>query len=44
MPSNQFQRLRFGTIPEPWADGPRILFVELPLLQLSGRQLIPHAR
>jgi uncharacterized protein len=39
-----FQRLRFGRIPEPWADGPRILFVKLPLLQLSGRQLVPHAR
>ncbi len=36
-----FQRLRFGHLPEPWADGPRILFVKVPVLQLSGRQLLP---
>jgi nitroimidazol reductase NimA-like FMN-containing flavoprotein (pyridoxamine 5'-phosphate oxidase superfamily) len=39
-----FQRLRFGKIPEPWADGPRVLFVKLPLLRVTGRQLLPHAR
>jgi hypothetical protein len=39
-----FQRLRFGKIPEPWVDGPRVLFVKLPLLQLTGRQLLPHGR
>jgi hypothetical protein len=39
-----FQRLRFGRIPEPWVDGPRILFVKLPLLQVSGRRLVPQAR
>ncbi|HET9647097.1 MAG TPA: pyridoxamine 5'-phosphate oxidase family protein [Microlunatus sp.] len=36
-----FARLRYGKIPEPWADGPRILFVKLPLLHVSGRQLLP---
>ncbi len=39
-----FQRLRFGEMPEPWAAGPRVLFVKLPLLQLTGRQLLPHGR
>ncbi|GAA3632004.1 pyridoxamine 5'-phosphate oxidase family protein [Microlunatus ginsengisoli] len=39
-----FQRLRYGKIPEPWADGPRILFVKLPLMRLSGRQLLPSGR
>jgi uncharacterized protein len=36
-----FDRLRYGKIPEPWAAGPRILFVKLPLLKLTGRQLLP---
>ena len=36
-----FARLRYGKIPEPWAEGPRILFVKLPLLHVSGRQLLP---
>jgi nitroimidazol reductase NimA-like FMN-containing flavoprotein (pyridoxamine 5'-phosphate oxidase superfamily) len=35
-----FRRLRYGRIPEPWAAGPRVLFVKVPLLQLSGRQLL----
>jgi hypothetical protein len=39
-----FQRLRYGKIPEPWADGPRFLFVKVPLMQLSGRQLVPSGR
>ena len=39
-----FRRLRFGRIPEPWADGPRTLFVKLPLMQLSGRQLLASGR
>jgi hypothetical protein len=39
-----FQRLRYGKIPQPWANGPRILFVKLPLGQLSGRQLLPAGR
>ena len=39
-----FQRLRFGKIPEPWVDGPRVLFVKLPLRQLTGRHLLPHGR
>jgi len=39
-----FQRLRYGAIPEPWADGPRIVFVKVPIMQLSGRQLLPIGR
>ena len=39
-----FRRLQYGRIPEPWAAGPRILFVKIPLLQVSGRQLLPGGR
>lgn len=28
--------------PEPWAEGPRTLFVAIPLEQISGRQLVPR--
>ncbi|HEU5483785.1 MAG TPA: pyridoxamine 5'-phosphate oxidase family protein, partial [Microlunatus sp.] len=34
-------RLR-GDGPEPWVEGPRTLFVAIPIDQISGRQLIPH--
>lgn len=28
--------------PDPWAEGPRTLFISIPIDQVSGRQLIPH--
>ena len=34
-------RLR-GDAPEPWAEGPRTLFVAVPVDNVSGRQLIPR--
>jgi uncharacterized protein len=37
-------RLRFGKIPEPWAAGPRSIFVRLPCMQLTGRRVIPGGR
>lgn len=37
----ELNRLR-GDAPEPWAEGPRTLFVAIPIQQVSGRQLIPH--
>jgi len=37
-------RLRFGKIPEPWAAGPRSMFVRLPCVQLTGRRVIPGGR
>jgi Pyridoxamine 5'-phosphate oxidase len=40
----EFGRLRFGKIPEPWAAGPRSIFVRLPCVQLTGRRVIPGGR
>jgi nitroimidazol reductase NimA-like FMN-containing flavoprotein (pyridoxamine 5'-phosphate oxidase superfamily) len=37
----ELARLR-GDAPEPWAEGPRTLFVAVPIQQISGRQLIPR--
>jgi nitroimidazol reductase NimA-like FMN-containing flavoprotein (pyridoxamine 5'-phosphate oxidase superfamily) len=37
----ELHRLR-GEVPQPWAEGPRTLFVAISLEQVSGRQLIPH--
>ena len=34
-------RLRGDEAPEPWVEGPRTLFVAIPIEQISGRQLIP---
>ena len=31
-----------GGEPEPWAEGPRTLFLAIPIEQVSGRQLIPR--
>lgn len=31
-----------GDEPEPWAEGPRTLFVAVPIDQISGRQLVPR--
>lgn len=38
---SELARLR-DHAPEPWAEGPRTLFVAIPIEQVSGRQLIPH--
>lgn len=37
----ELSRLR-ETAPEPWAEGPRTLFVAISTERVSGRQLIPH--
>ena len=31
-----------GDAPQPWTEGPRTLFVAVPVEQISGRQLIPR--
>ncbi|MFT4164288.1 MAG: pyridoxamine 5'-phosphate oxidase family protein [Microlunatus sp.] len=28
--------------PEPWAEGPRTLFIAIPLERVTGRQLVPR--
>ena len=35
-------RLRGGDAPDPWAGGPRTLFMVIPIDQVTGRQLIPR--
>ena len=37
----QLARLR-GDAPDPWAEGPRTLFLAIPIDQVTGRQLIPR--
>jgi uncharacterized protein len=39
-----FARMKFGKIPEPWAGGSRHMFVRLPFQQVSGRRVIGHSR
>lgn len=31
-----------GDAPEPWAEGPRTLFVAVPIRHVTGRQLVPR--
>jgi nitroimidazol reductase NimA-like FMN-containing flavoprotein (pyridoxamine 5'-phosphate oxidase superfamily) len=31
-----------STAPEPWAEGPRTLFLAIPVEHVTGRQLVPH--
>ena len=38
---DELARLR-DDAPEPWVEGPRTLFVSIPVEQISGRQLIPR--
>jgi uncharacterized protein len=37
-----FARMRYGKLPEPWAGGSRWMFVRLPCEQVSGRRVIAH--
>jgi hypothetical protein len=41
---DDFARMRYGKLPEPWAGGRRWMFVRLPCEQVSGRRLIGHGR
>jgi nitroimidazol reductase NimA-like FMN-containing flavoprotein (pyridoxamine 5'-phosphate oxidase superfamily) len=41
---DDFARMRFGKLPEPWASGNRYMFVRLPCDQISGRRVIGGAR
>jgi nitroimidazol reductase NimA-like FMN-containing flavoprotein (pyridoxamine 5'-phosphate oxidase superfamily) len=38
----ELARLRGDNAPDPWAEGPRTLFVAIPIDQVTGRQLIPR--
>jgi uncharacterized protein len=44
MLTEEFGRLRFGKIPQPWAAGQRSMFVRLPCVQLTGGRVIPCGR
>jgi uncharacterized protein len=39
-----FARMRYGRLPEPWAGGGRSMFVRLPCEHVSGRRVIGHGR
>jgi hypothetical protein len=38
----ELARLSGGGAPDPWVEGPRTLFVAIPIDQVSGRQLVPR--
>ena len=38
----ELARLAGGEAPEPWVEGPRTLFLAIPIEQVSGRQLVPR--
>lgn len=37
----QLEQLRLGPAPQPWAEGPRSMFISVGCQQVSGRRLIP---
>ena len=41
---DDFARMRYGRLPEPWAGGNRSMFVRLPCEHVSGRRVIGHGR
>ena len=41
---DDFDHMRFGKLPQPWATGNRYMFVRLPCTQVSGRRVIGHGR
>jgi nitroimidazol reductase NimA-like FMN-containing flavoprotein (pyridoxamine 5'-phosphate oxidase superfamily) len=41
---DDFARMRYGKLPEPWAGGNRYLFVRIGLEQVSGRRVISRGR
>ena len=38
----QMQALKFGGSPDPWAEGPRPLFLSIACDRVSGRRLLPR--
>jgi len=38
----QLEQLKSGASPDPWAEGPRTLFVSIACDQVSGRRLLPR--
>jgi hypothetical protein len=41
---DDFARMLYGKLPEPWAGGNRYMFVRLPCEQVSGRRVIGRGR
>ena len=41
---DDFDHMRYGKLPQPWATGSRYMFVRLPCTQVSGRRVIGHGR
>lgn len=38
---SELRRLQLGSAPEPWAEGPRTLFLKITSDGLSGRRVLP---
>ena len=41
---DDFARMQYGKLPEPWAGGDRYMFVRLSCEQVSGRRVISGGR
>jgi nitroimidazol reductase NimA-like FMN-containing flavoprotein (pyridoxamine 5'-phosphate oxidase superfamily) len=41
---DDFDHMRYGKLPQPWATGSRYMFVRLPCTQVSGRRVNGHGR
>jgi len=41
---DDFARMRYGKLPEPWADGNRYMFVGIQLEHVSGRRVMSGGR
>jgi nitroimidazol reductase NimA-like FMN-containing flavoprotein (pyridoxamine 5'-phosphate oxidase superfamily) len=39
---DQLELLKSSATPDPWAEGPRTLFISIACDQLNGRRLLPH--
>lgn len=39
--AGELRRQHPADLPDPWAEGPRTLFLALPLTHLSGRRVLP---
>ena len=37
----QLEQLRLGSAPQPWAEGPRTMFMSVGCQQVHGRRLLP---
>ena len=41
LPRESLRAMDFGETPEPWAEGVRSLYLQIPLVKLTGRRVHP---